>query len=448
MTHYMPPRSRSRSRRGGCLALLLALLLLLLSPLGRFFRGFLPGGGREPDGGARQAPEERGLRVTVLRGRGGPPVGGARILVRRADGSALDLVADDAGVARLPPGEGRVSVSASEGGANAEEALDGAAGGELLLLLAPARDLLEGRVRASADAPARATVRLLDERAAILAECPTDTEGRYRLPRLPDAAAVCAEGGAGALAAAEEGDLSLADGEPTRFRIVGARASEVEVRALWTPPTSDRRLPLRGRVALDAEGAGEVSLPRGATGYVVAEGRAARLRPGAIELPERVAVSGRVRRFDGSPARGAVLLFRPLLDADFPAPLPETRVVAGDGGSFSASVPAGRHALEIRAPGCAAHFVDDFATGGAPLDAKLAPGFLARGKVLDAEGAPIPGALVTHVAGRAFAEEDGTFALDGLPGEEATLTASAAGFRPRAVAARAGTPVEIRLDPR
>jgi hypothetical protein len=437
-----PPRRPARRR---LLLLLFLLLALLLLPLSRFLAGVLEGGGRRPDEGGSASPGQGGLLVTVLRGTGGPPVAGARILLRTADGACEERTTDASGRASLPrlPGES-VRVEATGEGRRSAARIDPSGGPTLELPLLEG-DTIGGRVTDARGAPREATVRLLDERCAILAETRSDRDGRYLLPRHPEATSVCAEDGSGAAGAAEEGDIRLSAEEPVSGRLLGAAGGDLDIHALWTPPDGDRRLPLRLRVPVGPDGSFATRLPRGAEAWALHRGLPVRLGAGGSALPATTPLRGRVAGPDGAPARGARLLLRPLLDRDFPAPLPPLRIVAAEDGTFSASVPSVRYRVEVRARGCATAVVDWFEPVREAISIRLERGLALAGVVLDAGGAPVAGALVSAGTERAFSDAEGRFLLEGMPGDRARWTATAAGFAPESGDAGDGAPLRIVL---
>jgi hypothetical protein len=202
-------------------------------------------------------------------------------------------------------------------------------------------------------------------------------------------------------------------------------------------PGSDEMLPFRATWKVEKDGGFRGRLPAGAEAFGTFRGLPVRIASGEVLLPAPGQARGTVRRADGSPAARAVLLFRPLLDADFPTPLPGLRVEADARGEFAATgFAAMRYSVEAYAPGCARQVMADVAVGKEPIEVVLAPGFSVGGFVVDAAGLPVPGARVSAVGLpedgsrpviTATADEQGRFELTGLGGTHARLRVTAEG---------------------
>ncbi|MHC4548914.1 MAG: carboxypeptidase-like regulatory domain-containing protein [Planctomycetota bacterium] len=437
----MTGHRKIRSPRGllGLLALLLLIVAMLL--LSTFLAGFLPGGGRlpAPDPARADRPHPGTLQVTVLGSDRRDPVAGARILVERPTGGEARARSGADGRAVLEGlGAGPVRVRASFQGRSAEAWADPSLDGEVLLAVAegPTRT---GTVRRADGAPAPARVLLLDAHGEELASTQTDARGAYALPDHPDAVAVCAEAPVGAPTSVREGDVVVEPGVEVEGRLLGASEGNLQVYGRVPAPRGDGVLPFRARWPVAADGSFRGRLPAEAQAWGLCDGLPVRIAPGAAPLPAPAEVNGRVVRGDGTPAAHAVLLFRPLLEEDFPAPLPGLRVAADAEGRFAAGGFARvRYSVEARAPGCAARIVPEVLPGAKPLEIRLKPGFAVQGVVLATSGLPVAGARVRAIAfpeGRGDApvatgeaDEQGRFHLPGLGGTYARVQVSAPGY--------------------
>lgn len=435
---------RPRLRSPKCLlgALLLLLLLAVMMPLSAFLAGILAGGGGQPaPGGAERAAADDGtLEVTVVRAEDRAPVEGARILVEGLDGGGADRRSDASGRAVLGGlGRGPVRIEAVADGRKAVAWTDPSLGERLELAVKPETPR-QGTVHGADGSPAAgAEVRLLDARGEVLETARADESGRYALPDLPEAVAVCARGDEGPPVSVARGDVDLEEGALVEGRLTGAGEGTLEVYGRVTDRRDDGVLPLRAAWTVAEDGTFSGRLPAGAEAWGVVDGVPVRVAPGAQALPERAHVVGTVSREDGSPAARAVLLFRPLLDGDFPAPVPPIRVAADEQGHFEATrTPALRYAVEASAPGCATEVFPDVRAGPEPLTFELAPGFDLQGTVLDTNGLPIPGATVRaagfpngsgeHPVAAARADARGRFWVRGLPGTRARVRIEAPHF--------------------
>ncbi|MGQ0613517.1 MAG: carboxypeptidase-like regulatory domain-containing protein [Planctomycetaceae bacterium] len=438
----MTGTNRKRRSKRSLGLLLLLLLLCALLPLSRFLAGVLPGGGRRQSvPAAGTAPRPGTLRVVVVRADSGEPVEGAIVEVEGLGGGEGRARSDPRGEARLEGlGGGAVRVEASAAGRAAARWVDPRAD-ESLLLAVEAAPRRTGRVRGPAGAPVRAIVRLLDVTGEILSESTTDADGRYDMEDHPRAVSICAFAKEGAPSSAREGDLFLEPGAQVRGRLVGAGGALLRIIVPISCPGRDE--PVLGVVdwTTDPDGSFQGELAAGARAYALFEGLPVRLGPGEIALPRRVEARGRVLGPGGAPARGASLLFRPLLGEDFPVPLPGLRVVAGEDGSFAASgFCDGDYAVEVRAPGCAATHVPRVVPGEGPIEIELEAGFRLAGRVVDPAALPIEGAEVIAMGlpddqGRflpisVLTGRDGLFTLDGIGGRSARVRVQARGFHP------------------
>jgi hypothetical protein len=326
-------------------------------------------------------------------------------------------------------GAGPVRVETAVGGRKAELWADPAVSREVMLAVGPERRR-SGRVT-----PAPARVVLLAEDGAEVAFAETDAGGRYDLPDV--AGSVCAMKDGYAPAVAGSGDLVLREGALVEGRLVGGGAGDLLVVGLVPSPGDDQMLPFRATWRVGKDGGFRGRLPEGAEAFGTFRGLPVRVASGDVPLPEPAQAAGVVRRWDGTAAARAVLLFRPLLDADFATPLPGLRVDADARGEFLATgFAAARYSVEAYAPGCARRVLSDVAVGGEPIEIVLAPGFTVGGFVVDTAGLPVPGAKVSAVGlpqddGRvvlsATADELGRFELAGLGGTHARLRVTADG---------------------
>jgi len=438
---------RKRFARRSLAVLLLLLFLALLFPLSGFLAGVLSGGGRRPDpSDTASGPRELGtLQVTVLRSVDRGPVEGARILVRDRAGGETGATSDAQGRAVVKGvGAGPVRVEArfegASGSAWTDVGRDGAV--ELAVTSRPART---GRVLDAKGAPAPATMRLLSANGEELARQRTGPDGTYRFADEARAAAVCAEPDAGAPAVAIDGDLVVAAGRPLAGRLLGAAGGTLVVHALVSHPERDLSLPLRCEWRVDEQGRFSGALPEGTTAWAEYGDLPLRVAAGDVALPARVTARGRVVRRDGSPAANARLTLRPLLDADFPGPLPPRELETGADGTFEGvELAAVAYAITARAPGCATRIVDRVVAATEPLEIVLSEGFALRGVVTDAHGLPVAGAEVraegvpdpedeTRPIARTVTDVDGRFVADGLGGEGACVRVVAEGYHPTTV---------------
>jgi Carboxypeptidase regulatory-like domain len=422
-----------KSRRPRLLgALILLLLLALLLPLGNLLTGFLPGGKSraEPAREAEPRDSKGSLRVTVVRAEDREPVEGARVLVEGLSGGEAEAESDAHGRVEVKGlGAGPVRVETTVGGRKAETWADPAVTPEILLAVGPERRR-SGRVT-----PAPARVVVIGEEGSEVASAETDAEGRYDLPDV--AGSICAMKDGFAPAVAERGDLVLREGRLIEGRLIGGGAGDLAVMGLMPSPGNDEMLPFRTTWKVEKDGGFRGRLPEGAEAFGIFRGLPVRIASGEVALPAPAQAKGVVRREDGSAAARAVLLFRPLLDADFAPPLPGLRVEADARGEFTATgFSAVRYSVEAYAPGCARLVLADVEVGEKPLEIVLAPGFSIGGFVVDAAGLPVPRARVSAVGlpeqdGRPVitttADEQGRFELTGLGGTHARLRVTADG---------------------
>ncbi len=423
-------RKSSRPRLLG--ALLLLILLALLLPLGNLLGGFLPGGRSRAEPASRPETSDAAgsLRVTVLRAEDRTPVAGARVLLERLSGGEAEAESDARGRVHVKGlGPGPVRVETTVDGQKVETWADPGVTSEVLLAVGPERR------RTGKVTPAPARVVLLAEDGTEAASAETDAQGRYDLPDL--AGSVCATKNGFAPAVAESGDLVLREGRLIEGTLIGGGAGDLAVMGLVPSPGSDEMLLFRTTWKVGKDGAFRGRLPEGAQAFGTFRGLPVRIAPGEIALPAPAHAKGVVRRADGSSAARAVLLFRPMLDADFATPLPGLRVEADANGEFAAAgFAAARYAVEAYAPGCARRVLPDVEVGGEPIEIVLSPGFSIGGFVVDAAGLPLPHAKVSAVGlpeedGRpvitATSDEQGRFRLAGLGGTHARLRVTAEG---------------------
>jgi hypothetical protein len=437
----MPQNRRIRSPRGLFGALALLLLIVAMLPLSSFLAGFLPGGGELP--AVEPAPADDGsdgtLRVTVVGADHRDPVAGARILVERLTGGEAQAESDAPGQVVLEGlGPGPVRVEASVNGDKAETWADPSVDPEVYLAVAenPKRT---GTVRYADGTPADALVLLLNGNGKELAAARTDPKGRYEVADDAEAAAVCVQAKRGAPTVAPDGDVVVDSGVEIQGRLAGAGKGLLMVYGRVPAAEGDGVLPLRSRWLVAEDGAFSGRLPANARAWGLFDGRPVRIAGGELSLPGAAAASGRVLRPDGTPAARAILVFRPLLDEDFPTPLPGLRVEADTQGEFSAGGFARvRYAVEVRAVGCATRIVPEVVPGPDPIVIALEKGYAVHGFVLDTAGLPVMTARVqavglpeesgAHPVASDSVDAKGRFHLAGLGGSHARVRISAPGY--------------------
>jgi len=254
---------------------------------------------------------------------------------------------------------------------------------------------------------------------------------------------VSAQASDGAAAVAPAGDVTLRRGNVVEGILGGAGAGTLHVYGVAPAAREDRMLPLLAKWDVSPDGRFSGALPAGARAWGVFEGVALRIRGGEIVLPELTSIAGRVTRSDGRAAAHAVLLFRPLLDADFPPLLPSTRIAADETGAFSSDeLMATRYAVEVSAPGCATRIVNEVDPGASALEITLEPGYSVSGVIRDRDGLPVREARVQAVGlpeegDRPFlkclADDSGRFHVVGLGGTRARLRITARGYAPKTI---------------
>jgi hypothetical protein len=438
-------KRRSRSRKHLYGALVLLLLLAAMLPLGAFLAGILSGGGDQDD---EQAPADRKaeasrLRITVLSALDRSPIEGARILVRGLTGGETDAETDPAGQATVEGlGAGPVQVKASWRGSGVTAWTDPSLEKEILLAVPPASPR-GGRVRTEDGSPFEgALVHLLGPEGEVLASTQTDAQGRYELPDDPAGESVCVEPRIGAPAVARNGDLIVHEGALLEGRLMGTgEGGQLRIYGLLPSPGDDGTLPFRALWRVGKSGAFRGRLPEGAQAWGLYEGLPVRIEGGELVLPDRTPAHGLVRTGDGSPAAGATLLFRPLLENGFPVPLPAVVVRADAKGAFHAPGFARvAYSVEARAPGCATRIVPEVLPGAKPIEIRLDPGYSIGGIVIDTAGLPVPGAEIRALASpdaagerpvaHERADEKGRFLVQGLGGEHARVRVEAPGCHP------------------
>ncbi|HEU4396191.1 MAG TPA: carboxypeptidase regulatory-like domain-containing protein, partial [Planctomycetota bacterium] len=189
----------------------------------------------------------------------------------------------------------------------------------------------------------------------------------------------------------------------------------------WSRPATLRHSYLLGEGTTDADGFARVPallyFHDGDSHWIVdAPGYAPAHEFGAY--PERTVLlrrgedlRGRVLDALGRPAGGATV---ELFLGCGHSPAVRTTVTAPDGRFTLPCVPPGEGTLWILTPAGAANYVNlgpSYAFGERPTDFVLAPGATATGRVIDAAGDPIPGAVV-----RSWQEQRGPAAVTGLDG--------------------------------
>ncbi|MHC4958609.1 MAG: carboxypeptidase regulatory-like domain-containing protein [Planctomycetota bacterium] len=430
-----------RKRKALLGSFLLLLLLAWWLPFGDFLSGVLPGGGwrDNPDAGAGRTHRAGTLRVTILRALDRKPVSGARIQVTGFGDARSEAVSDGSGQARLTGLEhGPVRVEARSGSETASMWVDAKGGGQLELALAPSRKR-RGQVTDRAGKPVSATVRLMDRDGRELASTHTDEHGHYEIEDAREALSLCVEPKDAAPAVLIDGDVEVDPGDLLNGRLLGGGEGQLEIYGRLHVPDDDGLLPFRARWPLGGDGRFTGRLPKGASAWAVYRGVPLRLKGGDLEMPELVPLRGQVKRPGGEPATRAVVTLRPLLDADFPVPLPALTVRTNRDGTFRADTARVRYAVEVAARGCATRRFPDLVPGPDPLSIELEPGYSLIGRVTDQAGLPVPDALVRAISRpdpkglfpvvRVHADSHGRYALHGLGGESALLDVSAPGFR-------------------
>ncbi|MFM8980207.1 MAG: carboxypeptidase regulatory-like domain-containing protein [Planctomycetia bacterium] len=209
---------------------------------------------------------------------------------------------------------------------------------------------------------------------------------------------------------------------------------------------------------------------------------------GEVWLGEAGTLEGRVLDPQGAPVAGAEVELhagqarvRDMLEGGFftllaeldRRPEPRARQATRSDGTFRfEQVSPGPHVVLVRAPGWRQALVEVAVLAGAarePLLVRLAPGGVVAGTVVDAAGAPVPGALVVAMSqmggpastplGRTFAESglDGRFRMDTLGAAGQLMLATYARGYPTAIATpevgrsdvrivlRRGATLELRL---
>lgn len=207
--------------------------------------------------------------------------------------------------------------------------------------------------------------------------------------------------------------------------------------------TVELRGALRDRATADGDGVARLSsVPAGryqiagwSTGNATARsfmriGNGASTYKLELLLAAGSSVSGRVLDEDGAPVAGARVLYASVSERrDRAHPLLDG-VVTEENGAFSfPALPKGTWRILARhktlAPGSSEPVTLDGATKVDGVEIRLEAGAALRGRVVDADGAPAPGAVVrASVGGRGFrgrrprqtyADDDGKFELEGLP---------------------------------
>jgi protocatechuate 3,4-dioxygenase beta subunit len=309
----------------------------------------------------------------------------------------------------------------------------------------------------------------------------TGPDGRVRLPAGPGLYHVAAR--APGLAAGHAEGLRAPDEEGARVEVALAPPAALEgrVRARGSgagvgarivavplvnpsPAAMELDAPPEERAVVRADSAGAFRLEGLAPGAwalrVSADGhhpavlaRVAVPHPGplAVELEILGGIAGRVLRPDGRPAAGAEVRAASRNHG--------ASVVSDVKGRFTLGVPAGRYAVLAALSGAAAAAPSpvDVAAGAVTPGLELALGTAAEveGAVVDAAGAPRPGAaveLLAHGTGeviaRATAGADGRFRVAGLAPAPYDLRASAPGATPAflpGLSPRPGEPFPARV---
>lgn len=402
---------------------------------------------------------ERGVRLkgTVVRAEDGHPVAGARIAIGDHDSesgpAAAPLVAAVSGsdgafaVEGLPRGDLALVVSAP--GFLPATRRAAAPGDDLVVALAAAQ-AIEGTVLLHDGSPAAdCTVSALQEGvAAPPVETRTDESGGFRIeplaPGLYSLTTRVAVAGrslrptthtAGVRAGAtgvrvEVGEApSVAgvvlgeDGAPVEGVVVSARSASTG-RVSEAPPTrADGRFAIVGlddgehRVSAVPPGSRGVNGARFVLGRTLlpAEVRAAQdAHDLVVTLARGLAIEGVARLGDRSPLRGGVVVAEPTSGVG----AEPCAAVTGPDGSFTITgLAAGTYRLgrtELDRPGRPVTFA-----GGEAVEVVAGSSVTLRGRVVDEQGIPIPGARVQarpRPRGRplaAVARQDGVFALEG-----------------------------------
>jgi beta-lactamase regulating signal transducer with metallopeptidase domain/protocatechuate 3,4-dioxygenase beta subunit len=188
------------------------------------------------------------------------------------------------------------------------------------------------------------------------------------------------------------------------------------------------------------------------------------LTPLDVRLEKGVRVVGRLVGADERAVRGRVVL-QALDGVEAPSRLNEQmRAVAGADGRFAlAGLPRGVHTLAVFPVGYAAARAEVSISGREPVvdigDVRLETGLIVRGRVHDASGGPVKGAVVRAsgtgpserrgASGSGESEEDGRFVVAGLEKGAYRVTATAKGYAPSATvdADAGGTSIDIVLAP-
>lgn len=289
------------------------------------------------------------------------------------------------------------------------------------------------------------------------------------------------------LAPAEMGGVEVPTAEPVRLRLARPRSLEGRVRDRLGEPVAGARLfvsdtagaPLGGgwdrtpaHATADPEGRFVLDGLKPGTAYVTAKASGYRTRAAqAVEVPE----TGQAQPVEITLEPGTFL--EGTVRDGRGNPVPEARVmVQGERGGDVAPVDAeGRYEVADLEPGPvqvqatlrggpSARGALEIRPGRNRLDLTLSEGSEVSGRIVDAQGAPVPGAslslrpapregqMVFMGENQAVSSADGSFVLQGVSDGEYALTGSRRGFAPATLPGIqvAGAPVaglELRLGP-
>lgn len=316
----------------------------------------------------------------------------------------------------------------------------------------------------------------------------TGPDGRFRIADLPRGVKVGLKAQHRELAPAEMAGVEAPTAEPVRLRLIRPRSLEGRVRDRQGEPVAAARLylsetagtPLGGgwaqrpaQATSDAEGRFVLDGLKPGTAYVTAKASGYRTRAAQpVEIPETgqarpveiilepgTFLEGTVRDGRGNPVPEARVMVQGERNGDVVPVDAEGRYEIADLEPGPVQVqatlrggPGARGALEIR-------------PGRNRLDLTLSEGTEVSGRIVDGQGAPVPGAslslrLVPREGetpmfmgeNQAVSSADGSFVLQGVSDGEYALIGSRQGFAPTTLSGIqvAGAPVadlELRLGP-
>jgi len=331
-----------------------------------------------------------------------------------------------------------------------------------------------------------------DERFLFRDPVRTGPDGRFRILDLRPGLRIGVQATHPDLAAAELTGVGVPTAEPVRLRLTRPRSLEGRVRDRQGEPVAGARLyvsdmagaPMGGgwerrpsHATTDAEGSFVLSGLRPGKAYVTAMASGYRTRSEqAAEVPEEgQAPPLEIILEPGTFLEGFVRDGRG-------NPLPEVRVLAQGRPEhgftkFAQTDAAGRYEVgdmepgpvqvqaTLRGGGPSANAAVEIRPGRNRLDLKLSEGIEVSGRIVDSQGAPIPGASlhlrpapgegqppVVFAEARASSSADGSFVFQGVADGEYRLLGSRQGFAPATISGLqvAGAPVtglELRLGP-